>query len=636
MWMATAPVHAVGGQFNVRRNGFAGTLLRLRAGTWTASRLRRAAAAATRSGAGRRYGSRDRGSRHRGTGRRWTGSLTERVDTRRDLHALAATGDQRGLCVGDGGVVIERTTVSAAALPSLEAGAVPVGRASPWQAVDGIPTDRVLWSIWGEEDRLFAVGGRWAPSSPSTASGWLAHTAPSPLHLHGVWGRRADQVYAVGDFATVIEFDGSHWREIHRLGIDVSGRRRRRLRAARPVRGRRRRADSAFGRRRLRAHRRTHPRRALCALGPRCRPCGSRSATSAPSCVGTAAHGTVSPPAPRRSSTGFVRPGARRHRRSRPVGCHRALRRAGAGRGAPLAPPPTCSEVAPLDGTRWLAVGSRGTALVWDGDAWIEGGHRHRRRPARGYGWRRDSTGVRGRRRRHGTQAPAVTVRSRSPYSAISRHCGAAVLPGQSRKSVSVRRRHPLHPLRRRRTPPPHRGRTAAMNISDLLLPNELGDEATSPGTGCSRAARIRASRRSSPPRRCRSSLPPSPVRYCRRKSRNRMRSEQLAFERREEAPRHDVVVAASHRARCGAAAGSLGPRWPRPLGPGAIDLTSCGTGAKSVRPPPQRHDHEIRTDGSHVHLARPRSEDGSPRHQGHGAARGGSATTRSPCGTTS
>lgn len=28
--------------------------------------------------------------------------------------------------------------------------------------------------------------------------------------------------------------------------------------------------------------------------------------------------------------------------------------------------------VAPLDDTRWIAVGTRGTALVWDGDAWIE------------------------------------------------------------------------------------------------------------------------------------------------------------------------------------------------------------------------------------------------------------------------
>ena len=66
-----------------------------------------------------------------------------------------------------------------------------------------------------------------APSSPSTAGDfdggrWLGLTAPSPLHLHGVWGRRADQVYAVGDFATVLEFDGSRWREIHCLGVDVS------------------------------------------------------------------------------------------------------------------------------------------------------------------------------------------------------------------------------------------------------------------------------------------------------------------------------------------------------------------------------------------------------------------------------
>ena len=130
-------------------------------------------------------------------------------------------GPGHALIVGDGGVVIERTTVSASALPSLEAGAAPVGRASPWAAADGCPSDRVLWSVWGDDGQVFAVGDEGAIVT-FDGQRWAAHAAPSPLHLHGVWGRRADQVYAVGDFATVLEFDGARWREIHRLGIDVS------------------------------------------------------------------------------------------------------------------------------------------------------------------------------------------------------------------------------------------------------------------------------------------------------------------------------------------------------------------------------------------------------------------------------
>ena len=213
-------VYAVGGQFNVRRNGFAGSLLRLRGGTWSALPCDEPL---TRLRAVDRIGDAVLAIGDHGTVARVEGDriVTERVDTRRDLYGLAAAGGQRALSVGDGGTVIERTTVSAAALPSIEADAAPVGRASPWEAVGGCPTDRVLWSVWGSEDQVVAVGDEGAIVA-FDGTRWLPHSAPSPLHLHGVWGRRADQVYAVGDFAGVIEFDGTRWREIHRLGVDVS------------------------------------------------------------------------------------------------------------------------------------------------------------------------------------------------------------------------------------------------------------------------------------------------------------------------------------------------------------------------------------------------------------------------------
>ena len=213
-------VYATGGQFNVRRNGFVGALLRLRSGTWAAldsdEPLPRLRAVARVGDAVLAIG--DNGTVARVEGDRL---VTERVDTRRDLYGLAAAGGQRALSVGDGGVIIERTTVSAAALPVLEADTEPVGRASPWEAVDGCPTDRVLWSVWGDGDQVVAVGDEGAIVALD-GTRWSAHAPPSPLHLHGVWGRRADLVYAVGDFATVVEFDGSRWREIHRLGVDVS------------------------------------------------------------------------------------------------------------------------------------------------------------------------------------------------------------------------------------------------------------------------------------------------------------------------------------------------------------------------------------------------------------------------------
>ena len=214
-------VYAAGGQFNVRRNGFVGTVLSLRDGTWAAldsdeplPRLR----------AVERVGDAVLAVGDHGTVARVEGDrlVTERVDTRRDLHGLAAAGGQRALSVGDGGAIIERTTVSADALPALDAGAAPVGRASPWEAVDGCPTDRVLWSVWGSEDQVVAVGDEGAIVA-FDGRRWLSQVAPSPLHLHGVWGRRADQVYAVGDFATVIEFDGARLPASYAIGEPAAG-----------------------------------------------------------------------------------------------------------------------------------------------------------------------------------------------------------------------------------------------------------------------------------------------------------------------------------------------------------------------------------------------------------------------------
>ena len=160
-------------------------------------------------------------------------TVTEQVETRRDLYGLAAAGGQRALCVGDGGVAIERTTISATALPSLEADATPVGRASPWEAVDGCPTDRVLWSVWGSDSQVVAVGDEGAIVA-FDGQRWRAHSAPSPLHLHGVWGRRADlygvhgraldDIVVVGLSGATAHFDGRRWsRRITGTTADLLG-----------------------------------------------------------------------------------------------------------------------------------------------------------------------------------------------------------------------------------------------------------------------------------------------------------------------------------------------------------------------------------------------------------------------------
>ena len=95
--------------------------------------------------------------------------VTERIDTRRDLYALAAADGQRALCVGDGGTVIERTTVSATALPS------------------------------------FGVVLRW------NGREWNSFSAGTEAFLYGVCGRALDDVVVVGLSGTSAHFDGRRW-----------------------------------------------------------------------------------------------------------------------------------------------------------------------------------------------------------------------------------------------------------------------------------------------------------------------------------------------------------------------------------------------------------------------------------------
>lgn len=361
-------VLAAGGRFDAGRNGFAGTLLRLREGTWTAlpadeplPRLRSIA----------RIGDTLVAAGDHGTVARVEGDriVPERSGTRRDLYALAPAGDRRALCVGDGGVVMERAPASGAELPVFEAGAAAIGRASPWQTVAGSPTDRVLWSVWGHGDRIFAVGDEGAIVT-FDGGRWIGRTAPSPLHLHGVWGRHADQVYAVGDFATVIEFDGSHWREIHRLGIDVSavavagfgphdlfvvGDEGLILRSDgagfERVDGRTR--DALYS---IWGHDADH----VLAVGDfgavlrwNGREWNGFSAGTEAFLYGVCGRALDDVVVVGLSGTTAHFDGRRWSRRA-------------TGTTADLL------GVAPLDDVRWLAVGTRGTALVWDGDAWTE------------------------------------------------------------------------------------------------------------------------------------------------------------------------------------------------------------------------------------------------------------------------
>ena len=190
------------------------------------------------------------------------------------------------------------------------------------------------------------------------------------------------------------------------------GRRGRRVRAARPVRGRRRGAEScartASGFERVDGKTRD-ALYALWGLGRRPRARGRRLRRHP--ALERAGVEQLSPPAPRRSFGFFTASPAALSATSWWSAC-REPRRTSTGRRWSRRVTGTTADllgVASLDDTRWIAVGTRGTALVWDGEAWIEedtgtdAGLR-----AVWVAPRRDGLGRRGRG--HGAPAPAVRV----------------------------------------------------------------------------------------------------------------------------------------------------------------------------------------------------------------------------------
>ena len=89
-----------------------------------------------------------------------------------------------------------------------------------WTKVD--QTDAFLVSVWGVAGRdIFTVGAR---TFPNIGAGRLRRfdgtmwrnvgEETASNSLNGVWGSAVADVYAVGDFATIVHFDGATWKNI--------------------------------------------------------------------------------------------------------------------------------------------------------------------------------------------------------------------------------------------------------------------------------------------------------------------------------------------------------------------------------------------------------------------------------------
>ncbi|MBN9163970.1 MAG: hypothetical protein J0I07_23585 [Myxococcales bacterium] len=95
----------------------------------------------------------------------------------------------------------------------------PVGDGASWQVEEyDSRTSRNLYGVWGNEQVVWVVGegGTLRRMTPAKLSSRAFETVASPVtaDLRGIYGFGPDDVWAVGDDATVVHYDGKVWSRL--------------------------------------------------------------------------------------------------------------------------------------------------------------------------------------------------------------------------------------------------------------------------------------------------------------------------------------------------------------------------------------------------------------------------------------
>ena len=122
----------------------------------------------------------------------------------KDLRAVWAQGVGPAWAVGSHGAVLRRDPFS-----------------GNWKALT-VPFHNHLNSVWGNATgQVVAVGARGGVLMGDEQGLVLVET-PTMRTLHDVWGRQANDVYAVGDGATVLHYNGDVWSTVSSQSINSS------------------------------------------------------------------------------------------------------------------------------------------------------------------------------------------------------------------------------------------------------------------------------------------------------------------------------------------------------------------------------------------------------------------------------
>jgi hypothetical protein len=134
--------------------------------------------------------------RRGGTG--WA-PMTSGIDLR--LHAIWGTSASDLYATGQGGIVLEY-------------------KGSEWSVMSPAGSNR-YFAIWGVGGKLFVAGmdGYMQGLLAVHDGSWsLVDLGEEPPILNGLWGSGPDDVYAVGDFSTILHLQGGQWSEVQLPG----------------------------------------------------------------------------------------------------------------------------------------------------------------------------------------------------------------------------------------------------------------------------------------------------------------------------------------------------------------------------------------------------------------------------------
>ena len=92
----------------------------------------------------------------------------------------------------------------------------------PWRSVDAVAgaAGDVFWGVWADgDDNLFVVGDNGAVFH-FDGDAWARQSSGTTLPLHAVWGVAPDRVFAVGWMGVIATFDGTDWQVVKGGDID--------------------------------------------------------------------------------------------------------------------------------------------------------------------------------------------------------------------------------------------------------------------------------------------------------------------------------------------------------------------------------------------------------------------------------